>query len=396
MSQLNISVLVAARDEYMLQLKRYLYPLIQEGFVSLWEDAVVEDDTNVLKQFQIFLKQVPKWNQTILDQESKRITNSLPFLTDLITAIFVSYVKILGSVRLGGNHRNIKIRIPSSELFIHCIYVNSAECFYYEPELFEDILNRQNAEKIKDIIEDKIEETISSMIPIQNILQEYLSGTFTNHTMSDEISNHNNTSTNIVEPSSPIKTNTDTSPLFDDSKSETSSIGDLFNVEPKNEIKEVSLDPLGSSLSTTNNNSSFGNTPSDVLKNSTDLFNTDTSSSNTKSESGSILDNLFSTPSSSEKEPSKPEDTFSLDNLFGSSTTTSSSSEKKSNADDHSFKTNNEGGVDLFSNDSSNDLTPSSPPSTTPPPSTDTANDKVPDPTNDLNFFDDNSNAAIL
>lgn len=177
-NQLNVSVLVAARDEYSDQLKRHLQPLIQEGFNSIYEDSVVENNNNPLRQFQIFLKQIPNWNQSILDQETTRIKNKCPYLMDMVTAIFVSHVKILASVRLGGKHSNIKIRIPTMEIFIHSVYVASAECFYYDPEMFD---SRHNTDKIKNIIYKNIDSTISSMIPIQSILQEYLCNTFTEH-----------------------------------------------------------------------------------------------------------------------------------------------------------------------------------------------------------------------
>ena len=183
---LNISVLCAAKEEYTNQLKHYLTPLIQEGFVSIYDDARENDEENVLRQFQIYLKQIPRWNQTILEQETKRIKDRCPFLMDLVTAIFVSHVKILASVRLGGNHGNIKIKIPTSDIFIHSIYVNAAEKIFYEPHPFRDLsFSRKNAEIVKDIIDETVEDTISSMIPIQSILQEYLSSAFSEHTKPD-------------------------------------------------------------------------------------------------------------------------------------------------------------------------------------------------------------------
>ena len=179
---LNISVLCAAKEEYLNQLKHYLAPIMQEGFESIYEDAQLTEPTAVLRQFQIFLKQIPRWNQTLLETETKRIREKCPFLMDLVTAIFVSHVKILASVRLGGDHKNIKLKIPTSEIFIHGIYVNSAEKFFYEPHPFTDLRSHKNKETIKDIIEETIEATISSLIPIQDILQEYLSSAFNAYT----------------------------------------------------------------------------------------------------------------------------------------------------------------------------------------------------------------------
>jgi hypothetical protein len=183
MDPLNVSVIVAAKNEYTEQLKRHLTPLIQEGFTSIYEDAVLNDEEGYpLRQFQIFLKQIPKWNQTILDQETKRIKEKCPFLMDLVTAIFVSHVKILASVRIGGNHNNIKIKIPTAEIFVHSIYVNAAEQLYYDPYPFDELLQRKNVETIRETIENVVEDTIGAMIPIKSILEEYICDTFSDHT----------------------------------------------------------------------------------------------------------------------------------------------------------------------------------------------------------------------
>lgn len=234
-NQLNISVLVAAREEYLKQLKKHLTPLIQEGLISIYDDAKEEDPDNPLRQFQIFLKEIPKWNQTILDMETKRIKDRCPFLMDCVTAIFVSNVKILASVRLGGNHSNIRIRIPTAEIFVHSVYIASAETFYYDPEPFEDLLERDNIDKIKRGIDNSIEDTISSMIPIQNILQEYLCNTFTEHVQPPpkpdplpEPPGDILTGTDIVDP---LPSMEETQKTFDKGyESDKSSLSDLFNV----------------------------------------------------------------------------------------------------------------------------------------------------------------------
>ena len=68
--KLNISVLVAARDEYMTKLKKLLAPIILDGFISIYDDSIEVQKQNYtyeyLKQFQRFLKDIQNWNQTIL------------------------------------------------------------------------------------------------------------------------------------------------------------------------------------------------------------------------------------------------------------------------------------------------------------------------------------------
>jgi hypothetical protein len=184
MSQLNVSVLAAARETYTEQLKTHLTPLIYEGFVSLYEDSKAKENEkpefgyNYLKQFQTMLKAIPYWNQSILEEETRRIINKFDFMMELLAAIFVSYVKILASVRIGGNGNNIRIKLPTQEIFIHTVYTKAAELIYYNPYKFSNHHLRENEEYIYEIICKSIDTTINSMIPIENILKEYLSNVF--------------------------------------------------------------------------------------------------------------------------------------------------------------------------------------------------------------------------
>ena len=139
MSSLNVSTLATAREFYTEQLQIHLTPLIYEGFVSLYEDAKRKEDAepdfggNYLKQFQMLLRDVPYWNQSILEEETRRILNEVDFLMDVVAMIFVSHVKILYCVKLGGQSENIRIKIPTSDIFIHAIYCKAAEMIYYNP-----------------------------------------------------------------------------------------------------------------------------------------------------------------------------------------------------------------------------------------------------------------------
>jgi len=177
---LNISVLVAARDEYIEQLKCIIAPLILQGINSIYQDALnISEGKKTIYKFQELLKQIPNWNQTILQEEAKRIKKKCNYIMDIVTAIFVSNVKILASIRLKGKNENIKVKIPTSEIFIHSIYIESAQRFFYDPFLFHHKIknfgqiqkNRENA--IKNI-RDSVSETIRQMLPFDNILQEYL------------------------------------------------------------------------------------------------------------------------------------------------------------------------------------------------------------------------------
>ena len=179
-TKLNISVLVAARDEYIEQLHSILTPLIVQGFNSIYKDALERSKgKRTIYAFQEFLKKIPTWNQTILQTESKRIKQKCPYIMDIVTAIFVSNVKILASIRMHGKNDNIKVKIPTSDIFIHSIYIEAAQQFFYDPFLFHHKINsigqlQHNKKVINDTIKYCICESVRRMLPIDAILQEYL------------------------------------------------------------------------------------------------------------------------------------------------------------------------------------------------------------------------------
>jgi hypothetical protein len=177
---LNISVLVAARDEYIEQLKCIICPLIIQGMNSIYEDAInISNGNKTIYKFQELLKEIPKWNQTILQEESKRIKKKCPYIMDIVTAIFVSNVKILASIRLKGKNENIRVKIPTSDIFIHSIYIEAAQQIFYDPFLFYHKTSsfgqiQKNKKHVIEIIRYSVDETIRQMLPFDNILQEYL------------------------------------------------------------------------------------------------------------------------------------------------------------------------------------------------------------------------------
>ena len=182
--KLNISVLVAARDEYIEQLKCILIPMYIQGFNSIYQDAkrLTEErkEHGYIYNFQYLLKQIIRWNQSILQEEAKRIKRKCPYIMDIVTAIFVSSVKILASIRLKGNNDNVRIKIPSSDIFLHSIYMEAGSQIYLEPKLFyhrptnQFVSEQQKREEIKNIIRNAVDETIRNLLPFNEILTEFL------------------------------------------------------------------------------------------------------------------------------------------------------------------------------------------------------------------------------
>ena len=172
---LNVNVLVAAKEEYTKQ----LITTIQNGLYDVIKEIYNDSQKNNIRRsvsysnFQRELKSVPNWTSFKLDEKLQYINSKFPYLMDLITAIFVSHVKILACVRLKSDNKSVKIKVPNLNTFLHKIIINCCETIYYDPELIES-----SKSVIFDIINTSIHDTIANQIPIEYILNEYLSGVF--------------------------------------------------------------------------------------------------------------------------------------------------------------------------------------------------------------------------
>ena len=172
---LNVNVLVAAKEEYTKQLVYILSPEIYTVILNVYSDSqLLKKKRSIsLKNFQIQLKKIPLWNTIIVEKNTSNIKLKIPYLLDLITAIFVSHVKILACVRLKSDSKSIQVKVPDLDNFLHKIIITNAEKIYYNPEI---ILKKK--EIVVALISETIEETIRNQIPIDKILTEYLSGVF--------------------------------------------------------------------------------------------------------------------------------------------------------------------------------------------------------------------------
>ena len=172
---LNINVLVAAKEEYTKQLVYTLSPEIYSVILNVYIDSqkLKKKTTISLRNFQLELKKIQLWNTIVVQKHTKNIKTKIPYLLNLITAIFVSHVKILACVRLKTHSKNINVKVPDLDHFLHQIIIMNAEKIYYNPSL---ILKKK--EQVIIIISETIEETIRNEIPIDEILTEYLAGVF--------------------------------------------------------------------------------------------------------------------------------------------------------------------------------------------------------------------------
>ena len=177
--------LVETKNEYTTHLNNILTPFIFEGLQSIYREAMQLAGTNdILKRFQTFLKRVPKWNQTMIEEETNRIINSshsYGWINDLIKATLKANLivlmynptsKVQNKVN-PGFYQDIK-----TTDFIHKIYIECARELYNNPYLlyhnYPPIEIKRNQRDCMNIIKDCIKEAIRKLLPVKHILQIYL------------------------------------------------------------------------------------------------------------------------------------------------------------------------------------------------------------------------------
>jgi hypothetical protein len=173
----NLNVLVEAKREYLGQLSHLMCPVMIETFDKIFEEAyTMSKGRKVLIMFQKLLKEVPNWNEGMSKQHTDNIANRCAWFNDLLAAVFVSCVKILSSVRLGKDNKKISLKLPTNETFIQTCYNNIAKDIYKDPYIFTESQNEHTRdEQLFQRFSAVIEASVRELIPVQQILQTYMS-----------------------------------------------------------------------------------------------------------------------------------------------------------------------------------------------------------------------------
>lgn len=162
-------LLLDAKREYLNRLIEVISPFIISFLDCTYKQAVDEEGGRALMAFQNALRTVPAWNSAIIRDHTQRIEAKYTFLGDLVAATFVSFVKVLSSIRLSSQRPNVKLKLPSNENFIHRVYEICAKNFYENPYAIRD-----RGQKTK-LVANSIEMAVRDMLPLKDILQAYLS-----------------------------------------------------------------------------------------------------------------------------------------------------------------------------------------------------------------------------
>ena len=173
----NLSILTEAKREYMGQLCLIMCPPMIDVFNDIYDEAnKLSNGRKVLVMFQKLLKEVPNWSNAMSKQHADSIANTCAWFSDLLAAVFVACTKILSAVRLKADNKKISLKLPTNEVFIQTCYNNIAKDLYRDPYIFhEDQSIYHRDVKLTTRFCTGIENSIKELIPIQQILQTYMS-----------------------------------------------------------------------------------------------------------------------------------------------------------------------------------------------------------------------------
>jgi hypothetical protein len=185
MDDFVLSNLNESRNEWCSRLVSIFTPLVVEGFKSIfnesWKLCVENDETNkYLMTFQNLLTRIPKWNNTIIEDERRRIIerSGCNYLEDLITCVHLIQLKVLTCIRVGNKQKKIDISIPKLDTFIHKVYINAARKIYSNVYLFEKNISplqiQKNNRELEVIIQECILIAIRDSIPTESIIRAYM------------------------------------------------------------------------------------------------------------------------------------------------------------------------------------------------------------------------------
>jgi len=173
----NLNVLVEAKREYLGQLCLIMSPAMIEVFQDMYDEATkLSKGRKTLVMFQKLLKEVPNWSNAMSKQHTDNIANRCAWFNDLLAAVFVACTKILSAVRLKADNKKISLKLPTNEVFIQTCYNNAAKDLYKDPYVFHDEQSEYvRDEKLTERFCACIEASVKELIPVQQILQTYMS-----------------------------------------------------------------------------------------------------------------------------------------------------------------------------------------------------------------------------
>lgn len=176
------SVYSEAKGEYTKQLILFILPVFHRFFMGCLTQATAEEQNTkrLLWKFQEILSQIPEWNMDKVQRETQRLTSEIQcdYLEELLTAVFIAHTKVLTAIRIGNKNKRVQITIPKLDHFLHRALSECSRLLWSSAYLFHNDLSaierQKNHRQIEALLNDGIQQAIRSLLPVKNILKDYL------------------------------------------------------------------------------------------------------------------------------------------------------------------------------------------------------------------------------
>jgi flagellar motor protein MotB len=191
---MEASVYSEAKGEYTKQLQLFIVPAFHRFFMDLLQQASTEEPQakRQLWKFQELLSQIPEWNIDKVQRETSKIVQDIhcDYLEELLTAVFIAHTKVLTAIRVGNKNKRVQITIPKLDHFLHRALSESSRLLWSSAYLFHNEMSaidkQKNHRQIEQLLQDGIAQAIRGLLPVKNILKDYLAEPESEHEADDE------------------------------------------------------------------------------------------------------------------------------------------------------------------------------------------------------------------
>lgn len=238
--------LFEAKEEYVDEIRILVAKKVYGVFFEMFIQSVGSNDEVelVFSSFQQTMEDIRGWNTETIQKYTRRVIEEKDdeFFSQLVTAVLILKTKIMTSFKIDNQQKNVQLKVPSTENFVHRLFTILGNHFYNNPFVFVvDHNKRINTDRYKDcmqIIHSSINETLSFFVPVKNILREYI-GIQEPHGMPPNVPEESSES---LETSSPAK-EPEAVPQVDSTESETLPAADTDEVRTISTDKEHQQQP---------------------------------------------------------------------------------------------------------------------------------------------------------
>ena len=219
---MDASVYSEAKGEYTKQLTLFIVPTYHRFFMECLQQAASEEPQakRQLWKFQELLSQIPDWNMDRVQRETTRLIQDIQcdYLEELLTAVFIAHTKVLTAIRVGNKNKRVQITIPKLDHFIHRALSECSRLLWSSAYLFHSELSpiekQKNHRQIEQLLHEGIAQAIRGLLPVKNILKDYLSGPDADQTEDDDADDEEEETKkeHVIAPVEPIVEETTTMP----------------------------------------------------------------------------------------------------------------------------------------------------------------------------------------